>query len=33
MPYSIAAGVGCQILKLEGSLTIRHAQDLAAMLA
>jgi len=30
VPYSIAAADGGQLLKLEGSLTIGHAQDLAA---
>ena len=32
MPHSISAGPGGQILKLEGAVTIRHAQDLAATL-
>jgi anti-anti-sigma regulatory factor len=30
MPFSIAAGPGGQILKLEGAVTIRHAHDLAS---
>jgi anti-anti-sigma regulatory factor len=30
MPYTIAQAEGKQILKLEGAVTIRHAQDLAA---
>jgi anti-anti-sigma regulatory factor len=30
MPFSIASMPGRQILKLEGAVTIRHAQDLAA---
>ena len=33
MPFSIANKQGRQILKLEGAVTIRHAQDLAAKLA
>lgn len=33
MPYSIDCTQGKQILKLEGAVTIRHAQDLAAKLA
>jgi anti-anti-sigma regulatory factor len=33
MPFSIAGTPGRQILKLEGAVTIRHAQDLAARLA
>jgi|ERR1035438_893234 anti-anti-sigma regulatory factor len=32
MPFSIAGTQGRQTLKLEGSLTIRHAQDLATRL-
>ena len=32
MPFSIAAGQGGSILKLEGAVTIRNAGDLAAML-
>ncbi len=32
MPFSIDTAQDRQILKLEGSLTIRNAQDLAAML-
>jgi anti-anti-sigma regulatory factor len=32
MPFSIASTPGRQILKLEGAVTIRHAQDLAARL-
>ena len=32
MPFSIASTQGRQILKLEGAVTIRHAQDLAAKL-
>jgi anti-anti-sigma regulatory factor len=32
MPFSIASSQGIQILKLEGAVTIRHAQDLAAKL-
>ena len=32
MPFSIAAKQGRQILKLEGAVTIRHAQELAAKL-
>jgi anti-anti-sigma regulatory factor len=32
MPFSIASTQGRQILKLEGAVTIRHAQDLAARL-
>jgi anti-anti-sigma regulatory factor len=32
MPFSIAAGGGGRILKLEGAVTIRHARDLAAAL-
>ena len=32
MPFSIANRQGRQILKLEGAVTIRHAQDLAAKL-
>lgn len=32
MPYAIARTEGKQILKLEGAVTIRHAQDLAARL-
>jgi anti-anti-sigma regulatory factor len=32
MPFSIAGAPGRQILKLEGAVTIRHAQDLAARL-
>jgi hypothetical protein len=32
MPFSIASTQGRQILKLEGSVTIRHAQELTAML-
>ena len=33
MPFSIAKEQDRQILKLEGSVTIRHAQDLATKLA
>lgn len=33
MPFSIANKEGRQILKLEGAVTIRHAQDLATGLA
>jgi hypothetical protein len=33
MPYSITRAQDRQILKLEGAVTIRHAQDLAAKLA
>lgn len=32
MPFSIAKTQGGQVLKLEGAVTIRHAQDLAAKL-
>src|ERR1039458_3225343 len=32
MPFSIANKQGRQIVKLEGAVTIRHAQDLAARL-
>jgi anti-anti-sigma regulatory factor len=32
MPFSIAGTEGKQILKLEGEVTIRHAQDLASQL-
>ena len=32
MPFSIDSNQGRQILKLEGAVTIRHAQDLAARL-
>ena len=32
MPFSIASSQGIQILKLEGAVTIRHAQDLATHL-
>jgi anti-anti-sigma regulatory factor len=32
MPFSIASTQGRQTLKLEGGVTIRHAQDLAARL-
>ena len=32
MPFSIANTQAGQILKLEGAVTIRHAQDLAAKL-
>ena len=32
MPFSIASAQGRQILRLEGAVTIRHAQDLAAKL-
>ena len=32
MPFSIATHQGRQILKLTGTVTIRHAQDLAARL-
>jgi len=32
MAFSIASTEGKQILKLEGAITIRHAQDLAARL-
>ncbi len=31
MPFSIARMQGRQILKLEGAVTIRHAQELAAL--
>jgi anti-anti-sigma regulatory factor len=33
MPFSITNSDGRQILKLEGAVTIRHAQDLAVKLA
>lgn len=33
MPFSIAHEQGRQILKLEGAITIRNAQELAARLA
>ena len=33
MPFSIDRQQGRQILKLEGAITVRHAQDLAATLA
>ena len=33
MPYSIASRQGRQVLTLEGAVTIRQAQDLAAKLA
>jgi len=33
MPFSVTSKDGRQILKLEGAVTIRHAQDLAARLA
>ena len=32
MPFSVTSTQGRQVLKLEGSVTIRHAQDLAARL-
>jgi anti-anti-sigma regulatory factor len=32
VPFSIATRQGRQMLKLEGAVTIRHAQDLAAKL-
>jgi hypothetical protein len=32
MPFSIAGSEAGQILKLEGAVTIRHAQDLATLL-
>ncbi len=32
MPFSVASHQGRQILKLEGTVTIRNAQDLAAKL-
>ena len=32
MPFSIATQQGRQVLKLEGAVTIRHAQELAARL-
>jgi anti-anti-sigma regulatory factor len=32
MPFSIVNTPGRQILKLEGGVTVRHAQDLAARL-
>ncbi|HMD71722.1 MAG TPA: STAS domain-containing protein [Bryobacteraceae bacterium] len=32
MPYSITAGPGGQLLKLEGAVTIRQARELAAAL-
>ena len=32
MPFSIASSEAGQILKLEGTVTIRHAQDLATLL-
>jgi len=32
MPFFISNGPGRQILKLEGAVTIQHAQDLAAKL-
>ena len=32
MPFSIASTEGKQILKLEGWVTIRHAQELATLL-
>ena len=32
MPFSIASTENKQILKLQGGVTIRHAQDLAALL-
>lgn len=32
MPYSIVSSQGTQVLKLEGTLTMRHARDLAARL-
>jgi ABC-type transporter Mla MlaB component len=32
MPFSIASTSGRQILKLEGAVTVREAQDLAAKL-
>jgi ABC-type transporter Mla MlaB component len=33
MPFSVTSKDGRQILKLEGAVTIRHAQNLAARLA
>jgi anti-anti-sigma regulatory factor len=33
MPFSITATPGKLVLKLEGAITIKHAQDLAARLA
>ena len=32
MPFSIAGSEAGQILKLQGAVTIRHAQDLATLL-
>ena len=32
MPFSIVNNADGQVLKLEGAVTIRHAQELAAML-
>jgi hypothetical protein len=32
MPFSITSAAGGVVLKLEGAVTIRHAQDLAARL-
>ena len=32
MPFSVTSTQGRQVLKLEGSVTIRHAQDLAVSL-
>ena len=32
MPYSLASQDGVPVLTLEGAMTIRHAQDLAAAL-
>jgi anti-anti-sigma regulatory factor len=32
VPFSVANRQGRQVLRLEGAVTIRHAQDLAAML-
>lgn len=32
MPFSITSAAGRVVLKLEGAVTIRHAQDLAARL-
>ena len=32
MPFSVANKQGRQVLRLEGAVTIRHAQDLAARL-
>ncbi len=32
MPFSLASVEGKQVLKLEGGVTVRHAQDLATLL-